>query len=591
MANDQDFDHEYDEVTDPDASEVAVQKQLFAEFNAALKSGDKAEAERIARMFLAYPWERTPGTSGAFAMRMFIARTDAAQREKEGHENICILRNCLYKKWNYSLAISTLEEIDRLRKDGWTVCADDRELIEGCRLRCEEYVEAQKREARWNKLCGDLRAAVDKRDAAAVTHILSAPEFRRREPEDESLMLRAERILDRRGYSEMKFKLVPVIAIVAALVGLLAISARASRARALREKCSDEVEKLEALMETFDPIEQISSELDYLRMEEPEVLSQPHVFAFIEKLEKMKADNAVRTNEIASLLGELESIEKNGWNDADSVTIDKIERVDQLLKPHDIAFAKRLTHVKEAAIEFAETKRDTKRKDAERYVLRLIPILDSVSRRLEVELPDDELASLASKCGEALGKWDAQFAKGAPELNDRLAASRRRFEGARHRQEGAVAALEQLKSATRAIDVLTSRNTLRLQYADYPPMAALPPIPYSADDVRGVLNGLAEGVSVQDGDKLERIGIRRVYSAGKIKFDPMGAAYRRDKGSIVPQVVSDAARFGSLYILRPNGRGYVLRRALKLRENGKWGIVSYAVKDDLILGEPLFVVR
>ena len=591
MSNNLGIDREYDETADPDASEAAVQKQLFAEFNAALRSGDKAEAERIARMFLAYPWERLPGSSGAFAMRMFVERTDAAQREKEGHDNICILRKCLYKQWNYNLALSTLEEIDRLRKEGWSVCADDRELIEGCRMRCEEHVAAQQREARWHKLCGALRAAVEKRDAAAVTRILSAPEFRRREPEDESLMWRAERILDRRGYSEMRFKLLPVVAIVAALVALLAFSARASRSRALREKCAAEVEKLEALMETFDPIEQISSELDYLRADDPEVLSQPRVFAFIEKLEKMKADNATRTNEIASLLGELEAIEKNGWNDADSVTVDKIERVDQLLKPHDVVFSRRLTRVKEAAIEFAETKRDTKRKDAEKYVLRLIPILDSVSRRLEAELPDEELASLTAKCGEAIGKWDAQFAKGAPELNDRLAAPRRRFVEARRRQEGAVAALDQLKSAVRAIDVLTVRKTLRSQYADYAPMAELLPIPYSADDVRGVLNGLAEGVSVQDGDKLEPIGIRRVFSAGKIKFDPMSAAYRRDKWSIVPQVVPDATRFGALYILRPNGKGFVLRRALRLRDNGKWGIVSHAVQDELILGEPRFAVR
>ncbi len=591
MSSDPGIDREYDETADPEASETAVQKQLFAEFNAALKSGDKAEAERIARMFLSYPWERTPGTRGAFAMRMFIARTDAAQREKEGHENICILRKCLYKKWNYGLALSTLEEIDRLRKDGWAVCADDRELIEGCRMRCEEHVEAQQKEARWNKLCGDLRTAVEKRDATAVTRILSAPEFRRREPEDESLMWRAERILDRHSHSEMGHKLIPVIAIVAVLVSILALSARASRARILRERSVAEVEKLEALMEMFDPIEQLSSELDYLRIEDPEILSQPQVFAFIEKLEKMKADNAVRTNEIATLLGELEAIEKNGWDDADSITIDKIERVDQLLKPQDVVFARRLARVKEAAIEFAETKRDTKRKDAEKYVLRLIPILDSVSRRLAAELPDDELESLAAKCGEALGKWDAQFAKGAPELDDRLAAPRHRFETARRRQTDAVAALNQLKSAVRAIDVLTLRRTLRSQYAEYAPMAELPPIPYSVEDVRGVLNGLAEGVSVQDAGKVEPIGIRRVFSAGKIKFDPMGAAYRRDKRSIVPQVTSDAARLGSLYILRPNGRGFVLRRALKLRDNGKWGIVSHAVKDDLILGEPLFVVR
>ena len=591
MSSDTGFDREYDEAADPEASEATVQRQLFAEFNAAQKLGDKAEAERIARMFLAYPWERAPGARSTFAMRMFLERIDAAKREREGHDNICILQKCLYGKWNYNLALSTLEEIDRLRKEGWSVCADDRELIEGCRMRCEEHAEAKQREAHWTKLCDDLKAAVDKHDAAAVTRILAAPEFRRREPEDESLLPRAERLIYRRGNSDMGVKLIPVIAIVAALVAILAFSAKASRAAAIREKSAAEVDKLEALMETFDPIGQISSELDYLRLEEPEILSQPRVFAFIETLEKMKAENAVRTNEIASLLAELEAIEKSGWNDADTATIDKIERVDQLLKPHDLQFARRLTHIKEAAIEFAETKRDNKRKDAETYVQRLVPILDSVSKRLESELPDDGLSSLAAKCGEALAKWDTQFAKSAPELAGRLAASRSRFTEAKRRQDGAVAVLDQLKSAVRAIDVLTARRQLRSAYSNYPPFAELPPIPYAIDDVRGVLNGLAEGVSVQDGNKTSPIGIRRVFSAGKIKFDPMGAAYRRDKHSIIPQVAPDAARVGVLYILRPDNGGFVLRRALKMHENGKWGIVSHAVKDELILGEPLFVVR
>ena len=125
-----------DETGDSEQSEADVQRQLIAEFNAARKAGAKAEAERIARMFLSYQWSKVPGSSGVFAMRMLIERIDAAQREKDGYENICILRKCLYKKWNYNLALSTLAEIDRLRKAGWTVCADDRELIEDCRIRC-----------------------------------------------------------------------------------------------------------------------------------------------------------------------------------------------------------------------------------------------------------------------------------------------------------------------------------------------------------------------------------------------------------------------------------------------------------------------
>ena len=574
---------------DPEQSEADVQRQLFAEFNAARKAGDKADAERIARMFLSYPWSKPPGSSGAFAMRMFIERTDAAQREKEGHENICILRKCLYKKWNYHLALSTLEEIERLRKEGWTVCADDRELIEGCRMRCEEHVVAEQKEARWNKLCNDLRRAVHKRDASAITRILSAPEFRSREPDDENLMWRAERIIDRRGHSEMPIKLLPFVGVAAVLIAIIGFSVRHSRNKVLNEKCIAEADKLEALLDTFDPIEQISAELSYLQHEDSEVLSDSRVFAYFDKLETMKADNLVRTNEIASLLGELETIAEANWSDANESTIDKIERVDELLKPHDFVYASRLAKVKESAISFSETKRDNHRKDAEQYVLRLAPILDSVAKRLGTELPDEELVSLAQKCEEALSKWSNAFAKGADDLDARLAGPRKRFRDAKREQDDVVTALSRLKTAVRAIDVMTLREYLSSSHSNFEPIAALAPLPYSADDVRGLLNGLAD-VYVQDGEKKVPIGIRRAYSAGKIQFDPLGRAYKRNKASIVPHVAVGASTAIPLYILRRDNGDLVLRRAL-IRNNEKWGIVSQAIKDDLILGEPLFQIR
>ncbi len=580
-------DNAYDEQDDSEMSERDVQKQLFAEFNAARKTGDRAEAERIARMFLDYPWKEQPATSGAFAMRLFIERTDAAQREKEGHDNICILRNCLYKKWNYNLAVSTLEEIDRLREAGWNVCADDRELIAGCRMRCEEHVLAEQKEARWNKLCGDLRSAVQKRDTAAVTRILSAPEFRNREPDDESLLWRAERLINRRSYSEMRLKLLPIIGVIVFLVIVLAISARKTQERLFDEKCIAETEKLNALLDTFDPIEQISTELTYLQHEDPEVLADPRVFAYFDTLEKMKVDNAARTNEIAALLTELDAVAKNNWDDADENTVGKIERVDELLQPHDIVYSKHLLEIKESAIACAETKRDNHRKDAEKYVLRLKPILNSVAQRLETELPDDELTSLSQKCEEALKKWDTTFARGADDLNAGLSDTRQRFQNARARQNAAVRDLSLLKSAVRAMDVLSLRSHLRSTYAAYAPIASLKPLPYSSDDVRDVLNGLAASLTVQDGAQSSPIGIRRVFSAGKIQFDPLSPTYRRNKTSVIPHAIVSSA---PLYILRKEGGTLVLRRALVPRK-GKWGIVSQAVKDDLILGEPLFQIR
>lgn len=575
---------------DPEQSEAEVQRGLIAEFNAARKAGDKAEAERIARMFLSYQWSSVPGSSGVFAMRMFIDRIDAAQREKDGYENICILRKCLYKKWNYNLALSTLEEIERLRKAGWTVCADDRELIEDCRIRCEEHVASEQKEAKWKKLCDDLRIAVHKRDATAISRILSAPEFRNREPDDENLMWRAERILYRRNTPEVPLKLLPFVGVVALLIAIIGFSVRNSRNKEHEEKCIAESDKLASLLDTFDPIEQISAELNYLQHEDPEVLSDSRVFVFFDKLEKMKADNLVRTNEIASILGELETLSQNNWDGADEGTIDKIERVDELLKPHDAVYASRLLKVKESAISHSENKRSDVRKSAEQYAMRLGPILDSVARRLDKELPDEELLSLAHKCEVALETWGKNYAKRADDLDVRLSGPRKRFREAKGRQDDAVAILSQLKAAVRAIDVITLRDHLRTAYSSYEPIASLQPLPYSADDVRSVLNGLAERLSVQEDGKTAPIGIRRVYSAGKIQFDPLGKAYRRNKASIVPRVATGVSTSTPLYVLRREENGLVLRRALVWHKE-VWTIVSQAIKNDLILGEPLFQIR
>ena len=571
-------------------SEADVQRRLIAEFNAARNAGDKAEAERIARMFLSYQWSRIPGSSGVFAMRMFIERADAERRERDGYENIRILRKCLDTKWNYNLALSTLGEIDRLRKAGWTVCADDRELIEDCRIRCEEHVAAEQKEARWKKLCDDLRDAVRRRDASAIAHILSAPEFRGREPDDDNLMWRAERILYRRKSPELSWKFLPFAGVAALLIAVIGVSVRNSRNRIFEEKCLAEADKLASLLETFDPIEQISAELGYLQHEDPGVLSAPRVFAYFDKLEKLKADNLARTNEIASALGELEDLARNGWEGADEGTIGKIERVDELLEQRDAVYADRLLKVKESAIAHSENKRDDTRRNAEQYVLRLAPILDSVAKRLDRELPDEELASLTRKCETALETWRDDYSKRADDLDARVSGPRRRFREAKDRQDKAVAILSQLKAAVRAIDVITIRDHLRASYSSYEPIASLAPLPYSADDVRGVLNGLADRLCVQDGGRAEPIGIRRVYSAGKIQFDPLGKAYRRNKAGIVPMVAKGASTATPLYVLRREDGGLVLRRAL-IWHNERWTIFSQAVKDDLILGEPLFQIR
>ncbi len=582
------MDNENDEQDASAESEHGVQAQLFAKFKAAQEAGDEAEAERIARIFIEHPWREQPATPDAFDIRLFIERINAARREKEGRDSIRILRKCLHEKWDHALALSTLEEIDRLRQAGWDIPADGRDVVAGCRARCKEHVLDDQKEAHWRKLCDDLRDAVRRHDVPDVRRILSAPEFRNREPDDESLLWHAQRLANGHAHrSRPHIKSVALFGVVVLLVALAGLSARKSREKRFDKECVEEAEKLSALRDAFDPIGQISAELGLLQHENPAVLADPRVFAYFDILEKLKTENAARTNEIAALLTALDSLATNNWDGADAGTIQNFERVDELLKPHDIAYARHLQELKESAIGCAEAKRNSQRKDAENYVLNLRPILTSLAKRLETELPDDELAALARDCDEALAKWDVTFAKGADDLDASLDVARRRFREARARQDAAVADLAALKAAGRAMDILALRDHLRQTHSAYSPIAALQPIPYSADDVRGVLNGLAAGLTVQNGEETEPIGMRRVFSAGKIQFDPLGPDYRRDKAGIVPHV---AVQEGALYVLRRNGEHLVLRRAFVLRGKTQ-AVAAQEVKDELFPGEPLFQIR
>ena len=575
-----------------DVDEVSAQRLLFAEFNDARAAGDKAEAVRIARQFLSYAWEGQPLAAPSFAMRLFLERADEAKREKDGHDNVAVLLKCLSGEWRYDLAVSTLSEIDRLKSEGWTIGPDDREVIEKARSRCREHEKARRREEKWRQMCADLAEAVKRSDVKSIKNILSAREFRYREPEDETIVWKAERVLRGRGNRTMRRFIMPATVGITALVALFIFLGRRSHERDFDQRRAAEAEKLDALMKMYDPIEQLSSELAYLRAEEPDLLADHHISSYVGTLAKMREDNLVRTNEIVSLLVELEGVAASSWEKADASTIDKIERVDGLLLPHDVEFSIRLLKIKEAALEHSRRKKDNGANLSRQYAARLTPILDSLARRLDTDLPDGELHVLTEKCVEALGKWDRDYAKDAKDADANLAAPRRRFEGALRRQTEAVKALEDFKSAMRAMDVVSLRQSLREKHSAYGPIASLGPLPYGEDEVRELLGNLSERVVVDDGDEDDMRPLRayRAVTAGKIMFDPLGKLFARDPSAIAPQVASGVDRNAPLYILRPEDGNLVLRRALVMR-NGKWGITTRVIRKELLLGEPLFQVK
>lgn len=573
-----------------DVDELSAQRFLFAEFNDARSAGDKAEAARIARQFLSYAWKSEPLAGPSFAMRLFLERTDEAKREKDGHDNIAVLLNCLSGEWRNDLAVATLADIDRLVADGWVVGPDDREVIEKAKSRCRGHERARKREERWRKTCEDLAAAVKRSDAKALKRILASGEFRYREPEDDTLIWKAEKIIRGRGNHRMRRIVMPIAVSITAIVSVSLLVTQQIRERDYEQRLEAEVEKLDALKKMYDPIEQLSAELAYLRDEEPDLLANRSIHSYVDLLEDMREKNQARTNEIASLLADLEAVAAAGWVDADSRTIDKIERVDSIMLPHDVDYSVRLTKIKEAALASSKRAKDKGADEAAKYAARLKPIIEALSRRLDADLPDEELLSLCDKCIDALAKWDREYSKDAKDANASLVAPRRHFQEALRRQSDAVRALDAFKSATRAMDVVSLRQALRLKHSAYAPIAALQPLPYGEDDVREVLGNLSTRIVIDDGEERRTLRSYRASTAGKIMFDPMGKSFARNPTAIVPQVSVNADVTEPLYILRPENGSLVFRRALVMR-NGRWAIVTHAIRNQILLGEPLFQIK
>lgn len=573
-----------------EVDEVSAQRLLFAEFNDARSAGDKAEATRIARQFLSYAWKGEPLAGPSFTMRLFLERADEAKREKDGHDNVAVLLKCLAGEWRNDLAVTTLAEIDRLVAEGWVIGPDDRDVIEKARSRCRGHERAKRREEKWRKLCDDLAAAVKRSDVKTLKRILSSGAFRYREPEDDTLIWKAENIIQSRGNRRMRRIVMPLAVVITLIVAGSLLVTQRIRERDYEQRLAAEVEKLDALQKMYDPIEQLSAELSYLREEEPDLLANRSVQSYVSLLADLREKNQARTNEIASLLADLEAVAASGWSDADSRTIDKIERLDSILLPHDVDFSVRLMKVKEAALDQSRRSKDKGADEARKYAARLTPILDALARRLDTDLPSEDLLSLCDKCVDALAKWDREYSKDAKDENAALAAPRRRFQEALRRQSEAVRALDAFKTAMRAMDVVALRQTLRMKHSSYAPIAALAPLPYGEDEVREILGNLSSRIVIDEGDEQRTMRSYRASTAGKIMFDPMGSSYARNPAAIIPQVSSGADVTEPLYILRPRDGSLVLRRALVMR-NGRWAIVTHAIRSQILLGEPLFQIK
>lgn len=469
-------------------AEATLQKEMAQQFENAQRDGNAAEAERIAREFLAEGWQRPPVGRAADTMRCHVAALEAAEREREGSENIALLRKNLDGEWNLDLASAMLQAIDRLAEAGWNIPAEERTLVEDCRRRCGEEIEAREREAEWNDHCGELHTAVQKDDVAAIRDALSWPGFNDREPPED--LLRDAQVAIEHEEARRRRKMLQVTAcVVFVLVAMLGVSTWLLKLKMFNDRCRGEAEKLEALAKEADPIERLRTELGRLENEEPKVFADGRVGAFSGRLATLITENASRTNELVALLVELESLAANGWKDSTGTTTGKLARATELVRPHDIEYGKRLNAVRASHLDFQEATDTANRELAEKFSETLLARMKDATEKLNSHLARAPLQKDAAEARKMLEKWDKTFFEVAPDLDPSIREAEVKFAEAETMQKNLCVALERLKNAKEAKEVAKARADLLEHYGGYDVVVHLKPLPYVEDEVGAVIEG------------------------------------------------------------------------------------------------------
>lgn len=477
-------------------AEKALQTQMANAFEAARGKDDAEAAERLAREFLGEPWSEPPAGKAAIAIRTYVDGLDAAARDKEGGENVAILQRNLDNApnggWNLDVVFSMLQAIDRLVEAGWAIPKDAQGVVDACRRRCGEEMEAKEFEARWHALCGELHTAVQKEDSEAIRNVLSAPEFLDKEPEEE--LLRAAQLVIEHEEAARRRRMAQItVCVVAGIAALLGVSAWLFKNKLFNDRCEDVAGKLAALEKEAN-IDRLSAELARLKSDEPEVYADGRVGIYAGKLDKLVADNAARTNEIVSILGELERLMEGEWKDATMSVTGRIERAKALVRPGDVAYNKRLLAIRSSWLDHVDADETSRHEMATKYSEILLTEMRGVTERLNAQLMDNELEAGVKKVEDMLGKWRATYTPDAPELDAAVGEAKVRFAEAQTTQRNFREALARLKGASGAREIVEAREALRGTYGAYGPVAALPALPYSADEAAALLDGATKAM-------------------------------------------------------------------------------------------------
>ena len=471
-------------------AEEAVQKQLVSDFRAAKTAVCIEEMDRLAQELVETNWSEPPASKGTEEIRSYIVEKEAKQRNIEGAEDVSIIRRCMSENWNRPLAFSMLQAVDGLVEKGFVLPAADRDVVDSCRRRCADEMEAEEKERRWKDLCEQLHAAIQQENTTSIRDVLSAPEFLDREP-DPDLIKQAQLVIQHEEAARKRKMMQIAVCAMAALLAVLGVSGWWLKQKLFNDRCEGEAVKLAALQKGSHAVDRLTEALRKLQTDDPDVYSDPRVNVFDGKLKTMRSQMNARTNEIAVVLSELKALKEAKWGDSvDSVT-SRIERINAIIAKDADALRADFIAIKAAWADHCEEMDVANRNAATKFHETLISHVKVIADRLKSELISEGLAKEVASCKESIEEWKRVHAQHVPSLEGAVGEAEKSLGEAENTQHNLQEAIKRLKDSATAKDYLAARKTLVEFYSGYPFVKAIGSHPVTAEDAAAVVNGTA----------------------------------------------------------------------------------------------------
>ena len=485
-------DHSQDWESNLVQAETTLQRQLGEAFSAAQASGDDEEIDRIAREILETRWRNAPQGKVARDVRAYWEDKESRRRDAEGTENLSLLRRCRDENWNRALAFSLLEAIDILAENGWQVPPNDCELVNECRRRVAEEMEAEDKDKSWKACCEALHGAIQREDTAAIREAMAAPDFLDREPPEE-LLRDAQRVIEHDEAAKRRKIMQIAVCSLLALIAVLGVSGWWLRQKLFSMRCDGEAAKLATLEKGAHAIDRMGEALRQLEANDPEVYADPRVSVYVGKRKTMIEKNLARTNEVVSLLAELSVLSNARWTNATDAVTGQLARVETLLTGDDAGYRAKWLKLKTsygeqlAATDEVRRERGTKRHET--LTARMRDLVVRLSETIGGEEQDKAIAG----CKAEMAEWREDYGTLLPELEVKLTEPEKELADAEQKQKNVREALAKLRAAQTAPDILEARKNLIEFYSGYPAVKRLSPNPVEAITAREVLDGTTSG--------------------------------------------------------------------------------------------------